>query len=77
MEAGLKSILQGFGFSWTTVSKQFDKLELQYVCLPYGWKAPGEAEAELAYLNRTGVIDGVMSDDVDAVLFKAKLVIRK
>lgn len=40
-------------------------------------KAPGEAEAELAYLNRIGVIDAVLSDDVDTFLFGAKMVVRK
>lgn len=40
-------------------------------------KAPGEAEAELAYLNRIGVIDGILSDDVDNFLFGATTVIRK
>ncbi|KAF8966955.1 hypothetical protein BDZ97DRAFT_1806082 [Flammula alnicola] len=35
----------------------------------FEWRmAPGEAEAELAYLNRIGVIDGVLSDDVDNFL---------
>ncbi|RXW17739.1 hypothetical protein EST38_g8119 [Candolleomyces aberdarensis] len=38
--------------------------------------APGEAEAELAYLNSIGVIDGVLSDDVDNFLFGATTVIR-
>ncbi|KAI0717721.1 PIN domain-like protein, partial [Cerioporus squamosus] len=38
--------------------------------------APGEAEAELAYLNRIGVIDAVLSDDVDTFLFGAKMVVR-
>lgn len=38
--------------------------------------APGEAEAELAYLNHIGVIDGILSDDVDNFLFGAKTVIR-
>jgi len=43
----------------------------------YEWRtAPGEAEAELAYLNRIGVIDGVLSDDADNFLFGATLVIR-
>lgn len=41
------------------------------------WQAPGEAEAELAYLNRVGVIDGIFSDDVDNFLFGALTVIRK
>ena len=40
-------------------------------------KAPGEAEAELAYLNSIGIIDAVLSDDVDTFLFGAKTVIRK
>ncbi|CAE6416976.1 unnamed protein product [Rhizoctonia solani] len=39
-------------------------------------QAPGEAEAELAYLNNTGVIDAILSDDVDNFLFGAKVVIR-
>ncbi|KAK1223344.1 hypothetical protein PQX77_013821, partial [Marasmius sp. AFHP31] len=38
--------------------------------------APGEAEAELAMLNRIGVIDGILSDDVDNFLFGAQTVIR-
>ncbi|KAG6881637.1 hypothetical protein C0993_000647, partial [Termitomyces sp. T159_Od127] len=43
----------------------------------FEWRtAPGEAEAELAYLNRIGVIDGVLSDDVDNFLFGAITVIR-
>ncbi|PPQ63450.1 hypothetical protein CVT24_004982 [Panaeolus cyanescens] len=43
----------------------------------FEWRtAPGEAEAELAYLNSIGVIDGIMSDDVDNFLFGATTVIR-
>ena len=40
-------------------------------------QAPAEAEAELAYLNRVGIIDAVLSDDVDNFLFGATTVIRK
>ena len=44
----------------------------------FEWRvAPGEAEAELAYLNRIGIIDAVLSDDVDNFLFGATMVIRK
>ena len=43
----------------------------------YGIQAPGEAEAELAFLNRTGVIDAVLSDDVDTFVFGGTMVIRK
>ncbi|KAK0490458.1 hypothetical protein IW261DRAFT_1555649 [Armillaria novae-zelandiae] len=43
----------------------------------FEWRtAPGEAEAELAYLNETGVIDGVLSDDVDTFVFGAHTVVR-
>ena len=40
-------------------------------------QAPGEAEAELAHLNNTGVIDAVLSDDVDSFLFGSTMVIRR
>ncbi|RMJ24525.1 XPG I-region [Aspergillus sp. HF37] len=35
--------------------------------------APGEAEAECARLQRTGVVDAVMSNDVDALMFGSSL----
>lgn len=35
-----------------------------------------EAGAELAHLNRTGIIDAVMTDDVDALIFGALRVIK-
>lgn len=38
--------------------------------------ALGEAEAELAYLNRYGVIDAVLTDDVDALIFGALRIIK-
>ncbi|KAH8829304.1 hypothetical protein DL96DRAFT_1814545 [Flagelloscypha sp. PMI_526] len=40
------------------------------------WMAPGEAEAELAWLNKEGIIDAVLSDDSDTFVFGAKMVIR-
>ncbi|KAF7374667.1 hypothetical protein MSAN_00351700 [Mycena sanguinolenta] len=42
----------------------------------YSYTAPGEAEAELAELNRRGHIDAVLSDDGDTMLFGARRVIR-
>ncbi|KAF8636068.1 hypothetical protein AX17_003824 [Amanita inopinata Kibby_2008] len=43
----------------------------------FEWRmAPAEAEAELAYLNRVGIIDGILSDDVDNFLFGATTLIR-
>uniref|UniRef100_A0A0W0EVQ6 XPG-I domain-containing protein n=1 Tax=Moniliophthora roreri TaxID=221103 RepID=A0A0W0EVQ6_MONRR len=38
--------------------------------------APGEAEAELAEMNARGIIDIVMTDDVDALIFGAEFVVR-
>ncbi|KAG6819798.1 hypothetical protein H0H93_008552 [Arthromyces matolae] len=40
-------------------------------------KAPGEAEAELGRLNAEGLIDAVITEDSDVLLFKAKLVLRR
>ncbi|GMK55980.1 hypothetical protein CspeluHIS016_0210360 [Cutaneotrichosporon spelunceum] len=40
------------------------------------WNAPGEAEAELALMNRQGKIDAVLSDDVDALVFGATCLLR-
>ncbi|KAF7979888.1 hypothetical protein HWV62_40677 [Athelia sp. TMB] len=43
----------------------------------FEWReAPGEAEAELAYLNKCGVIDAIMTDDVDTLLFGATTIIK-
>jgi Holliday junction resolvase YEN1 len=60
--------------------------QIHHVSLPYSpviqWlkctvKAPGEAEAELASLNRKGYIHGVISSDSDAVLFGTPLLFRR
>jgi len=40
-------------------------------------QAPGEAEAELAYLNRKGHIDAILTDDSDAFIFGAQTIIKK
>jgi Holliday junction resolvase YEN1 len=40
-------------------------------------QAPGEAEAELAQLNKAGIIDIVLSDDSDVLLFGATHIMRK
>jgi 5'-3' exonuclease len=39
-------------------------------------QAPGEAEAELARLNQARIVDAVMTDDSDALVFGATHVIR-
>jgi Holliday junction resolvase YEN1 len=40
-------------------------------------QAPGEAEAELAILNWTGIIDAVVTNDSDVFVFGATHVVRK
>ncbi|THU85407.1 PIN domain-like protein, partial [Dendrothele bispora CBS 962.96] len=42
----------------------------------YSITAPGEAEAELSYLNRIGHIDAVLTDDSDVLVFGAQQIIR-
>ncbi|TKY89286.1 hypothetical protein EX895_001817 [Sporisorium graminicola] len=43
----------------------------------YQWqRAPGEAEAELAYLNLAGFVDAVLTDDSDALLFGTQVLVR-
>ena len=39
-------------------------------------KAPAEAEAELAYLNRIGVLDTILTEDNDVFVFGAMRIIR-
>ena len=40
-------------------------------------QAPREAEAELAHLNRVGLIDAVLTDDGDTLVFGATHIINK
>ncbi|KAK7014627.1 hypothetical protein R3P38DRAFT_3205541 [Favolaschia claudopus] len=42
----------------------------------YSYDAPGEAEAQLAWLNQQGYIDAVLTEDSDALIFGAQCVIR-
>lgn len=62
-------------FSWSCCRQEFyigAKLTVYFLR-----QALGEAEAELAFLNRTGVVDAIMTDDVDALIFGATTVVRK
>jgi len=38
--------------------------------------APGEAEAECALLQREGIVDAVLSEDVDTLMFGSGITIR-
>lgn len=63
------------GHEFNKITQDFKQM-LDEMGLEY-WVAPGEAEAELAHLSQTGRIDAVLSDDVDALMFGAKRVLRK
>ncbi|KAH6876920.1 PIN domain-like protein, partial [Coprinopsis sp. MPI-PUGE-AT-0042] len=53
--------------------------EIREILNAFGFEytvAPGEADAELAYLNGMGIIDGILSDDADCLLFGGLTMIR-
>jgi Holliday junction resolvase YEN1 len=40
------------------------------------WQAPGEAEAELAALSKLHLVDAIITEDSDAVVFGATTILR-
>ncbi|PKS13013.1 hypothetical protein jhhlp_000354 [Lomentospora prolificans] len=50
---------------------ELKKLDISYVVAPY------EADAQLVYLERKGLIDGILSEDSDLLVFGAKRLITK
>ncbi|CAG7851051.1 SubName: Full=Related to DNA repair endonuclease rad2 {ECO:0000313/EMBL:CCA73914.1} [Serendipita indica DSM 11827] len=72
LTSSFKRMIEAYGFEHHQASRTLTYKQplTRYL------KAPGEAEAELAYLNRIGIIDAVLSDDVDNFLFGATLVMR-
>lgn len=51
--------------------EELKNLGVQYLVAPY------EADAQLAYLERKGVIDGILSEDSDLLVFGAKRLLTK
>ncbi|GKZ73059.1 Rad2 nuclease [Aspergillus niger] len=51
--------------------EELKKIDVQYVVAPY------EADAQLAYLERQGVISGIISEDSDLLVFGAKRLLSK
>ncbi|RMZ85451.1 hypothetical protein DV737_g839, partial [Chaetothyriales sp. CBS 132003] len=47
------------------------KLDIQYIVAPY------EADAQLVYLEQKGIIDGILSEDSDMLVYGAKRLITK
>src|SRR5271155_768413 len=59
----------------TCVSNEMSKTLVQAFRFPFH-TAPGEAEAECALLQNRGIVDAVMSQDVDAIMFGSTLTFR-
>ncbi|KAL2815482.1 hypothetical protein BJX63DRAFT_389635, partial [Aspergillus granulosus] len=51
--------------------EELKKLDVQYVVAPY------EADAQLVYLEQHGLIDGILSEDSDLLVFGAKRLLSK
>ena len=51
--------------------RELKKLGVQYVVAPY------EADAQLAYLERKGIVQGILSEDSDLLVFGAKCLLTK
>lgn len=51
--------------------EELKKMNVQYLVAPY------EADAQLVYLEREGIIDGIMSEDSDMLAFGAKKLVSK
>ena len=59
----------------TCVPNEMSKKLIQAFRFPYH-TAPGEAEAECALLQKKGIVDAVMSQDVDALMFGSTMTLR-
>jgi Holliday junction resolvase YEN1 len=68
-------LVEAFGFHCHQVRSR--SIHISRPALIEAPQAPGEAEAELARLNCEGIIDAVLTDDVDAMVFGANTVLRK
>ena len=59
----------------TCIPNEMSKKLVQLFRYPHH-TAPGEAEAECAFLQKHGVVDAVMSQDVDAIMFGSGMTLR-
>ncbi|KAK8160235.1 PIN domain-like protein, partial [Phyllosticta citribraziliensis] len=63
------------GQTFASIPEYFAKQVLKKFGFPFH-DAPGEAEAECALLQRSGIVDMVMSEDVDTIMFGSRNTIR-
>lgn len=60
--------------------QSFETVNMKALIRAFGfeyWNAPGEAEAECALLQKLGIVDLVITEDVDSVMFGASKVARE
>lgn len=75
--AGRPKVKRGTARAATTW-KQVERLKELILALGFAFDiAPGEAEAELAERCKRGEIDAVLTDDADALVFGAPVLVRK
>ncbi|EGX91803.1 exonuclease, putative [Cordyceps militaris CM01] len=55
----------------STLIQELKKLDISYIVAPY------EADSQLVYLERQGLIDGILSDDSDLLVFGAQRLLTK
>ncbi|KAF9232770.1 PIN domain-like protein, partial [Melanogaster broomeanus] len=65
-----KNVLPGAHWMTRPTQHILNAFNIQWVI------APGEAEAQLALMNKDGMINAVMTDDSDAFIFGAPAVLR-
>lgn len=70
-----RNIRTGGGSQSASLPNYLTKQLLKYFGLPFH-TAPGEAEAECALLQKTGIVDAVLSEDVDTMMFGCSLMLR-
>jgi Holliday junction resolvase YEN1 len=72
-----QEMLDCFGIPWVNVGRSSHYFHDYFhaiflICL----QARGEAEAELAWMSREGLIDAVLTDDSDIFVFGASTILR-
>jgi Holliday junction resolvase YEN1 len=78
LTTSFKKLAEAYGFYCHTVLSQLSLLyHISFNFILTLHQAPGEAEAELAYLNQILAIDLVLTSDSDIFLFGATHVIRR
>jgi Holliday junction resolvase YEN1 len=77
LTTSFKRLAEAYGFYCHTVRTAVIIYYTRFSLILTPHQAPGEAEAELAYLNKILAIDSVLTSDSDTFLFGATHVMRR